>query len=977
MKQPFLLLFLLTFWGKSLCSSTTSTTNTYVIRSAQELSSFSDDVNGGESYKGTTVLLENDIYFDTTLSIHFNPIGVYKTGFQGTFDGQGYAIKNLTIEGTSFFTGLFGRSSGMTLKNLVLDSTCTVTGSFRSMFSSYVGGFIGYCEAVNRQCNIENCVNMAKVAFAGYLTSYESESRVGGLIGSGKTTTEHTLTVRNCANYGAVTDLGSSGTSNIGGIVGHCYGMTTKNCTIQNSVNYGTLEFAGDTSFLYIGGIAGITYFNTVFENCVFDGTFKSKRGGYFGNVVGGMYSTTVANCYWSDTAGYKAYGFISTSYVFDSSKFSRNTFELSEEVSAKNYTGKSLITALNTVANFYALRDYSHWLLNKDKHAISFTVNERDGTLSQSQIVLLPGLTSDGKTWFDGWYTDKACTQPLKAYEVTSDTSLYGKWEENFNNYTITFDTRGGSPVPDPIVAQFGTVVKLPMDVSKEKCVIGFWDDDQNEEVSWNFSIPGRNVTLHAVWVCNHIETAEDFIAFAKVVNSGTSFKGTTVLLDADIDFGAYLSREFNPVGRDETSGFLGVFDGQGHVISNLVVDSPLAQYVGLFGNSDGMSIRNVVMDTSCAMVNSYTSPPYTFAAGLIGFCHGLNASCTIENVVNMASVTFTGNISYAYVRVGGIAGELYAETYSVSVRNCANYGSVINTGASGTTFIGGLVGYIDGPLVDGMGTIQNSHNYGAITHTGVTKTKFLNIGGIVGWIEHMNIIENCLSGGLISANQTTKNIGVIAGYAFGKNNTIAACHWTVDAGAHAVIGDRDKGSEVSVKDTYEVLLNTTTLEYFNSLAKGRGWSKWLMLHLNGGKINGLDQESLIATGRHFPEPEAEGQTFKYWCTDVECRKKYDPMTANITEITDLYVMWEDSESSSSHSSHSSFVSLSESSWEKKSGKRLSASSIVAISLCAFFTLVIVIILIITYLSKKDHKNNESPSAKKVTEKSPLINEP
>ena len=81
MKQPFLFLFLITFWGKSLCS-----TNTYVIRSAQELSSFSDDVNGGESYKGTTVLLENDIHFDTTLSIRFNPIGILKTSFQGTFD---------------------------------------------------------------------------------------------------------------------------------------------------------------------------------------------------------------------------------------------------------------------------------------------------------------------------------------------------------------------------------------------------------------------------------------------------------------------------------------------------------------------------------------------------------------------------------------------------------------------------------------------------------------------------------------------------------------------------------------------------------------------------------------------------------------------------------------------------------------------------------------------------------------------------
>ena len=148
-------------------------------------------------------------------------------------------------------------------------------------------------------------------------------------------------------------------------------------------------------------------------------------------------------------------------------------------------------------------------------------------------------------------------------------------------------------------------------------------------------------------------------------------------------------------------------------------------------------------------------------------------------------------------------------------------------------------------------------------------------------------------------------------------------------------------------------------------------------MLHLNGGKINSHDQELIIALWRYFPEPEAEGQTFKCWCTDAECRKKYDPKTANLTETTDLYVMWENLKPSSSSSSQLSFALSSESSEEKKSSKGLSASSIVAISLCVFFTLVIVVILIITYAPKKDHKSNESAGVKGVTEKSPLMNEP
>ena len=82
-----------------------------------------------------------------------------------------------------------------------------------------------------------------------------------------------------------------------------------------------------------------------------------------------------------------------------------------------------------------------------------------------------------------------------------------------------------------------------------------------------------------------HHISNANDLIQFSKNVNSGTSYSGTTVFLDADIDFSGGFSGKFEPIGTDD-SNFQGTFDGQGYTISNLAINSS-SQYVGLFGYS------------------------------------------------------------------------------------------------------------------------------------------------------------------------------------------------------------------------------------------------------------------------------------------------------------------------------------------------------------------------------------------------------
>ena len=69
-------------------------------------------------------------------------------------------------------------------------------------------------------------------------------------------------------------------------------------------------------------------------------------------------------------------------------------------------------------------------------------------------------------------------------------------------------------------------------------------------------------------------ISSISSFIQFSKNVNSGTSYSGTTVLLDTDITFSSSQAQSFSPIG-DGIDNFCGTFDGQGHTISGLKMSS------------------------------------------------------------------------------------------------------------------------------------------------------------------------------------------------------------------------------------------------------------------------------------------------------------------------------------------------------------------------------------------------------------------
>ena len=730
-----------------------------------EFIDFVDSVNGGVLYRGVTIALETDLDFSGGLSQKFEPIGKNSTHyFPGTFDGQGHVISNLAINSSSDYTGLFGYSTGLTARNIVIDASCSVKSTIHSERGA-VGGVIGQCYSDTRNCTLENNVNMASVTFCGHPDDRGNYVYLGGIGGYVYARSQYS-SIKNCANYGPVVNSGTGYEAYIAGIAGRSYYADVQNC-----LNYGDIQHEWDTTKdLTIGGIVGYgTY--TTFENCVNAGTIKASASGYkyIGNIIGyGTYTISLSHCYWNEETQFGVYGYVDMVETTECTSFNRD-FVLNETVSVEKYTGKSLPDALNANSDRYRLREYSRWLTNKDENAVSFTVNDKKTITMNSQLILLPNIANGGNMLFDGWYTDKECTVPLKNFEISGPTDLYAKFGENANTYTITFDTRGGPPI-DPIKAKYHDVVELPRNVSKKGFAFVYWEDEVGDEAFWEFFMPSYDVTLYAVWAPIHISTAEDLVEFSRIVNTGKiDYTGSTVYLDSDIEFTPELSEQFEPIGRSDVIYENGnpsvlilcnlTFDGQGHAIKDLTINASSSypsMYAGLFGYASGAIIKNVVMDKSCTMVTShmkriiYDGP---YVGGIIGFCSSKRGPCIVENCVNRMDIIHTGYVYTLYL--GGIAGFFIPFDHVSTIKYCANYGTVELGDKSlyYTAYIGGILGEGLSNFMTGEPVrVRHSTNYGLVKFTGEIKGS-LYIDCIVGYSYYTEVWDSTCSGEVIDS--------------------------------------------------------------------------------------------------------------------------------------------------------------------------------------------------------------------------------
>ena len=170
---------------------------------------------------------------------------------------------------------------------------------------------------------------------------------------------------------------------------------------------------------------------------------------------------------------------------------------------SAKTYTGFTENTihadrvASGTIAadGTLVLKLY----YDRNTHTVSFNSNGGfavsgiTGVRYGATIAAPDAPTRTGYT-FAGWYKEAGLTSTwhFGTDTVTADTDLYAKW--TVNQYTITFNSNGGSNV-DSITQDYGTAVTAPANPTREGYTFSVWNPAVPS------IIPAENTTVTAQW--------------------------------------------------------------------------------------------------------------------------------------------------------------------------------------------------------------------------------------------------------------------------------------------------------------------------------------------------------------------------------------------------------------------------------------------------------------------------------------------
>ena len=203
-------------------------------------------------------------------------------------------------------------------------------------------------------------------------------------------------------------------------------------------------------------------------------------------------------------------------------------------------------------------------------------------------------------------------------------------------------------------------------------------------------------------------------------------SFAGKTFVLTQNIDLGG---EAWTPIGSNGNI-FKGTFDGQNHVVANLVVRGGNNSDQGLFGQTHDGEIKNLVVEN--AKVSGRLN---------VGVVAGQPYTSKYTNITVQGHVEVNG---MAYV--GGVGGKnAYADWTNVTVNvDETSYvkANSVENGTAYRTYVGGVVGF------NGEG----GHSFKNITSNINVMGSTCDVGGLFGIAHYGNQFVNCSCSGNVT---------------------------------------------------------------------------------------------------------------------------------------------------------------------------------------------------------------------------------
>lgn len=673
------------------------------IATKEQLRQFATDVNAGAIPAGMQVLLTQDI--DMAGVNDWVPIGnasfdgtnVSGATFSGTFDGQGYAIRNLAVKSDAAAEngafGLFGVVENATIRNLTIDEGSSFDLKNTGFLS--VGAVAGVAVGGS---SFEGCENHASITVEATLDAKRIEA--GGIVG-GTYASENDITFEKCSNFGRMKSLNTVDKNNgangiqLAGILGFANGSSdgTGYTRIIGCENNGDIEAQAARA----GGLVGAMNYR---------GAISSSTN----NAAVTNTEVTASNCRTGGLAGFMT----NNSTIESSTNNGDVTFAVAGDTTHGYVAGiVSQMQVANTsvigCANYGAIRsDIIKAETNRYIAIICSNTNKTACVLRDNRI--------GGKI---GPYTED------ETYKVTDITA------DNYADY-IFFHLEGTDPTLENNIfagdAPVGKGIASVDDLKAFAAAVNAgesteaWQDDQG--------VVNLLADLDMSGVTEWTPIGNATISAASNVSSITVNAGYP---------------------------FTGVFDGGGHVIRNLKLstESTAAEHVfGLFGMVRGAEIRNLQIGDETTADNSsltVTTPTSVWAGTLAGVA----VDSRISDCTSYADVTYdstTASSSRAFI--GGMVGCCFSDETETYLDQLKNYGAIsadahgnTNNGLSSAPHIGGVCALTSANSTNKkINHVEYCANYGDI----VSNTA--RTAGIIGAANSYTAFNSCSNYG----NQT-----------------------------------------------------------------------------------------------------------------------------------------------------------------------------------------------------------------------------
>jgi len=287
---------------------------------------------------------------------------------------------------------------------------------------------------------------------------------------------------------------------------------------------------------------------------------------------------------------------------------------------------------------------------------------------------------------------------------------------------------------------------------------------------------------------------------------------------------------------------GFQGTFDGNGYTISDLYINRPADDRVGLFGKINSGTLKNISLESvdvtghsqvgglvgqavsnsliiNCSSGGVVEGLAVTGAiqstGGLVGWAEAntqiidSHSTANVNPTVNATQIQraggllglhFGGGTDGAIIRswasgdvsgheyIGGLVGEIFP---SVEVRESFATGNVIHTPAGTGMNGGGLIGL-------SQGKIENCYATGDVT--GV-----MNVGGLVGSAPATNEVVNSYSTGKVTGTVAFTVGGFMGGFP-GSGGTVISSYWDTETSEQttSIAGEGKTTTEMKQQATF-----------------------------------------------------------------------------------------------------------------------------------------------------------------------------